>query len=100
MKHHFSRRDRKAHPFWHDEVCLSCQAPFVELSDPAASMHLCTTCLHMLWGIPNSDAPLQRPANADDWWADFVYQYERDLALGVIDKYGVELCQNLQLTLL
>lgn len=73
---------------WHTETCISCQAIYDEKSDPAASMHLCTKCLHLLWNISTIDAPLQKSVAADDWWMDHVYAYERDLALGLIDETG------------
>ncbi len=87
MTRSYDRR-HKARPFWHDVTCTNCQAAFEELSYPDWSFHLCSNCLHAIWGVTPHDQPLQHALDADDWWHDFVYQHERAVALGIIDQTG------------
>jgi len=83
--------NKKSLVVWHTETCRECGSVFEELSDPRTSWGLCQKCLEFWFGGPRDDVPLQKPADADDWWIDFVYQYERDRALGLIDASGKQI---------
>jgi len=63
------------------ETCVDCQALYEELSDPNASMHLCRVCWRKRQGLQPETEPLQQLVSDDDWWTNFVYQYERDKIL-------------------
>ena len=84
-------RRHKVKPVWHRVQCQDCGNLFDELSDPNASLELCHACMSKRWGLAGKEQPIQKDLNADAWWDDFVYEYERLRALGLIDPSGKEI---------